>query len=111
MFLCEGLLPVRYRDNWKQPVPMTPGQVCAIMIELFLRGHRLRLDISNSNLPHFDVNPNSCEPEGAMMHPRIAENRIFVDRDRPSHIVLPAIPEHDVLLFRPTHIAMAGGPR
>ena len=98
MNLCEGVLRVRYRDNWEQPAPMTPGQVYAITIELFpignlfLRGHRLRLDISSSNFPHFDVNPNSYEPEGSMAHPRIAENRVFVDRDRPSHIVLPVIP-------------------
>jgi len=43
-------------------------------------------------LPHFDVNPNSGEPEGLMEHPRIAENRVFVDLERPSHIVLPVIP-------------------
>ncbi len=98
MNLCECLLRVRYCDSWEQPAPMTPGQVYAITIELFpigklfLYGHRLRLDISSSNFPHFDVNPNSYEPEGAMVRPRIAENRVFVDRDRPSHIILPVIP-------------------
>jgi uncharacterized protein len=38
------------------------------------------------------VNPNSGEPEGSMDYPRIAENRFFVDSQRPSHIVLPIIP-------------------
>ena len=78
MNLTEGLLRVRYRDSWEQPAPMVLGEVYPITIELFPianlfgRGHRLRLDISSSNFPHFDVNPNSGEPEGAWQQPRIA---------------------------------------
>jgi uncharacterized protein len=96
--LTEGLLRVRYRDSWERPAPMVPGEVYAITIELFpianlfCRGHRLRLDISSSNFPHFDVNPNSGEAEGAWQKPRIARNRVFVDATRPSHIRLPVIP-------------------
>jgi uncharacterized protein len=98
MNLTEGLLRLRYRDSWERPAPMQPGEVCAITIELFPtanlfgRGHRLRLDIASSNFPHFDVNPNSGEPEGAWQAPRIARNRVFVDAARPSHILLPVIP-------------------
>jgi uncharacterized protein len=77
---------------------MAPGEVYAITIELFptanffCRGHRLRLDISSSNFPHFDVNPNSGEPEGSWKRPHIARNRFFVEPNRPSHILLPVIP-------------------
>src|SRR5262249_24061358 len=98
MNLTEGLLRVRYRDSWERPAPMVPGEVYAITIELFpvanlfCRGHRLRLDIWSSNFPHFDVNPNSGEQEGAWRHPRIARNRIFAQAARPSHILLPVIP-------------------
>src|SRR5882762_3271312 len=110
MNLTEGLLRVRYRDSWERPVPMVPGQVYAITIELFPianlfgRGHRLRLDISSSNFPHFDVNPNSGEPEGEWQHPRIARNRIFADAARPSHILLPVIrssEQHGLVLHVP----------
>jgi putative CocE/NonD family hydrolase len=98
MNLTEGLLRVRYRDSWERPAPMMPDEVYAITIELFpianlfCRGHRLRLDISSSNFPHFDVNPNSGEPEGAWQHPRIAHNRVFAEAARSSHILLPIIP-------------------
>jgi uncharacterized protein len=98
MNLTEGILRARYRDSWERPSLMAPGEVYAVTIELFptgnlfAAGHRLRLDISSSNFPHFDVNPNSGEPEGVMEHPRIARNRVFVDRAHPSHIVLPVIP-------------------
>jgi uncharacterized protein len=95
MNLTEGLLRVRYRDSWERPVLMEPDEVYAITIELFpvanlfCRGHRLRLDISSSNFPHFDVNPNSGEPEGSWQRPRIARNRVFAEANRPSHILLP----------------------
>jgi putative CocE/NonD family hydrolase len=97
MNLTEGLLRVRYRDSSERPASMVPGEVYVITIELFpianlfCRGHRLRLDISSSNFPHFDVNPNSGEPEGAWQQPRIARNRIFVEAARPSHLLLPVI--------------------
>ncbi len=98
MNLTEGLLRVRYRDSWERPALMVPGEVYAITIELFpvanlfCRGHRLRLDISSSNFPHFDVNPNSGEPEGSWQWPRIARNRVIASANHPSHILLPAIP-------------------
>ena len=93
-----GLLRCRYRDSWERPRPMVPGEVYAITIELFptgnlfRRGDRLALDIASSNFPHFDINPNSGEPEGAMEHPRAACNQVFVDAPHPSHVVLPIIP-------------------
>ena len=98
MNLTEGLLRVRYRDSWEKPSPMIPGEVYPIAIELFpaanlfRRGHRLRLDISSSNFPHFDVNPNSGEPEGSWLHPRPARNRVFAASGRSSHILLPIVP-------------------
>jgi putative CocE/NonD family hydrolase len=99
MNLTEGILRCRYRDSWEQPSPMVPGEVYPITIDLFpignlfARGHRLRLDIASSNFPHFDINPNSGEPEGAMEHPRVARNRVFADADHPSHIVLAVVPQ------------------
>ncbi len=98
MNLTEGILRARYRDSWEEPSPMVPGEVYAITIELFptanvfARGHRLRLDISSSNFPHFDINPNSGEPEGSMERPHVAHNRVFVDAAHPSYVVLPVIP-------------------
>jgi putative CocE/NonD family hydrolase len=77
---------------------LAAGQVYAAAVSLFpvanlfRRGHRLRLDIAGSNFPHFDINPNSGEPEGSFERPRVATNRIFADLARPSHLLLPVIP-------------------
>jgi putative CocE/NonD family hydrolase len=98
MNVADGILRVRYRDSWEHPTLVTPGTVYAIRVtafptsNLFARGHRIRLDISSSNFPHFDVNPNTGEPEARATSSRIATNRVFLDATRPSHVVLPIIP-------------------
>lgn len=99
MNLTDGILRARYRDSWSNPTLMTPGDIYPIRIEafptsnLFKRGHRIRLDISSSNFPHFDVNPNTGEPEAGALEMRVAHNRVFIDRAHPSHVVLPVIPK------------------
>ena len=59
---------------------------------VFLKGHRIRLDISSSNFPRFDVNPNTGEPEGRAQRQQVALNTVWMCPDRPSQIVLPIIP-------------------
>jgi len=59
---------------------------------LFQLGHRIRLDISSSNFPKFDVNPNTGEPDGKALRKRIARNTVYVDAGRPSLIRLPILP-------------------
>jgi len=98
MNVTDGILRVRYRDSWERPSMMTPGMVYPIRVSafptsnLFARGHRIRLDISSSNFPHFDVNPNTGEPEAKATSARIATNRVWLDAARPSHVILPVIP-------------------
>jgi hypothetical protein len=98
MNLTDGLLRARYRDSWEQPAMMTPGQVYPIVIEtfptsnLFKRGHRIRLDISSSNFPRFDANPNTGDPEGRPSGQRIARNSLHLGGAHPSQVLLPVIP-------------------
>ncbi len=56
------------------------------------KGHRIRLDISSSNFPRFDVNPNTGEPIGKHTRTEIANNSLYTDAEHPSHVVLPVIP-------------------
>jgi uncharacterized protein len=96
--VTDGILRCRYRESWSDPTLMTPGKVYAIKVtafptsNLFKRGHRIRLDISSSNFPHFDVNPNTGAPEGTGLELRTARNTVYMDVTRPSHVVLPIIP-------------------
>jgi uncharacterized protein len=99
--LTDGILRCRYRDSWSDPKLMTPAEVCAIKVaafptsNLFKRQHKIRLDVSSSNFPHFDVNPNTGVPEGTGLTRRVARNTVYMDAARPSHVVLPIIPARE----------------
>ena len=76
---------------------MTPGEVYEFTIELpatsnlFTIGHRIRLDVSSSNYPEFEPNPNTGEPAGAWTHRVKAHNTVYHDAGRPSYVELPVI--------------------
>ncbi len=95
MNLCDGILRARYRDSWEKPVMMEAGKVYELRIDAFptsnwfAKGHRIRLDVSSSNFPHFDLNPNTGEAAAVGRHSRIATNTIWIDPSRPSRLLLP----------------------
>jgi putative CocE/NonD family hydrolase len=74
------------------------GKSAAIEIDLgatslvFFRGHRIRLEISSSNFPRFDRNPNTGGDIGRETRPVKALQRIYHDADMPSRLVLPIVP-------------------
>lgn len=98
LIMGDGIIRARYRDSDKEEHLMTPGEICEFTIKLdpcsnvFKKGHRIRVDISSSNFPRFDVNPNSGEPANNQRRTITAVNTIYHDREHPSHIVLPLIP-------------------
>ena len=97
MNITDGILRCRYRQSWTHPTMMTPGQIYAITLEpfasanCFKAGHRIRLDISSSNYPHFDINPNTGAPEGDWRRHKIAANTVYMNRRHRSYITLPVI--------------------
>ncbi|HEV3115020.1 MAG TPA: CocE/NonD family hydrolase [Candidatus Binataceae bacterium] len=98
MNLEDGIIRARFRNSLEQAELMTPGEIYEFTIQLyptsnlFKTGHRIRLDISSSNFPRFDLNPNTGEPLNAHRRMAVATNTIYHDRDHPSHVILPIIP-------------------
>ena len=98
MNLADGIVRMRYRNGYEHGEPMTPGEPYGITIEpqatsnLFRAGHRIRVDVSSSNFPHFDVNPNTGGPLGRDRERRRARQTLFHDAVRASRVVLPVIP-------------------
>lgn len=95
----DSIVRARYRNGvGKAAGPLTPGQPAEFTIEMyptslvFRKGHRIRVDISSSNFPRFDVNPNTGEPLNEQRRWQTAENRVYHDPARASHILLPIIP-------------------
>jgi uncharacterized protein len=97
--LEDGIIRARYRDSLLKPELMKPGQIYEFTIHLyptsnvFKAGHRIRLDISSSNFPRFDVNPNTGAALGDERGAVATMNTIYMDKDHASHVVLPVIPK------------------
>ena len=96
--LTDGILRSKFRDSWDQPQLMEPGVVYPLTIQLaptsnlFVQGLRIRLDISSSNFPRFDVNGNTGENPGLSAVKVPARNSVFHDAQRPSQVILPVVP-------------------
>jgi predicted acyl esterase len=95
--LTDSIQRLSFRDGTGIKKLVKPGDVMEISINLyptsnvFVKGHRIRVDISSSNFPRFDLNFNSGEPAGKAGRKVIAENRIYHDAVHPSCITLPVI--------------------
>lgn len=94
----DSILRTRYRNGLDRPELMVPGQVYPVTITLyptanvFKKGHRVRVDVSSSNYPRFDVNPNTGDPLGTYRRMVTADNTVFHDAGHPSQVVLPVVP-------------------
>ena len=94
----DGIIRARFRDSLKEEKLMKPGEAYEFTIKLyptsniFRKGHRIRVDISSSNFPRFDVNPNTGEPLNEHRRMVVADNTVIHEKAHPSHITLPVIP-------------------
>lgn len=92
MNITDGIVRCRFHRSYEKPELLTPGEVYEIEVTApdtanrFAAGHRIRLDISSSNFPRFDVNTNTGEPEAAARRTAIAANTVHMDAEHPSHV-------------------------
>jgi uncharacterized protein len=92
LLLCDSIIRCRYRNGFDQEELIEPGEQYDVSIllpptsNLFAAGHRIRIDVSSSNFPRLDRNPNTGEPMGRHTHEVVAENSVHAGR-----VVLPVI--------------------
>lgn len=97
--LADSIGRLRFRNGFEREELAIPGEVYELSFELyptanrFAAGHCLRVDISSSNYPRFDVNPNTGGPLHRERSRRVAQNTLYHDAARPSQIVLTVLPE------------------
>ncbi len=97
--LTDGILRARYRNSPERAEFMNPGEIYKLHVDLwatsnvFLKGHRVRLEISSSNFPRFDRNLNTGEDAGHATRLVKATNTIYHDPKHPSAVILAVIPQ------------------
>ncbi len=96
--LSDGMVRARYRDGMESASPIEPGKIYRYSVdvwntcEMFKVGHRIRVEIASSGVPKFDRNPNTGEPLGKTTRMQSADQKIFHDREHPTHLILPIVP-------------------
>jgi uncharacterized protein len=96
--LAEGIVRARYRESLSRPKLLEPGKVYPFEIDMlatsnvFLTGHRIRVDVTSSHFPQFDRNPNTGEPFGTSAKVRVALQTVQHSSKFPTHILLPVVP-------------------
>ena len=97
--LTDGILRARYRRSPEKAEFMNPGEVYKLTLDLvatsnvFLKGHKLRVEISSSNFPHYDRNLNTGEDQGHSTRMAKAVNSVYHNREHPSALILPVVPQ------------------
>jgi predicted acyl esterase len=97
--LSDSIIRARYRDSFEKGELMEPNNIYRFIIRpyptsnVFKKGHRIRLDVSSSNWPRFDLNPNTGEPLGLNTRTVEALNTVYHDARYKSHVVLPIVPD------------------
>jgi hypothetical protein len=91
----------RYLESFEQPHPLTPNESTEWQIPLrdhdhvFLKGHRIMVQIQSTWFPVIDRNPQKFVPsiyKAAASDYVSATQRIYCSQDLPSHLVLPVMP-------------------
>jgi len=104
MNISDALVRASYRDQRRTRDLIEPGKVYRLTIRpfptanVFKKGHRIRLDISSSNFPRFDVNPNTGEALGLNRRSVTADNTIYHDAERSSYVLLSVMPERPTVV-------------
>jgi putative CocE/NonD family hydrolase len=96
--LTSGILRLRYRKSRETPELAKPGEIYHITLDLlatsnvFLAGHKLRLEVSSSDFPRFDRNMNTGEEQPHATRMVKATNVVYHDKARPSALIVPVVP-------------------
>jgi uncharacterized protein len=109
--LTDGILRVRYRNGLNKPELAKPGEIYPLSIDagvtsnVFLAGHSIRLEISSSNFPRFDRNPNTGRPFADETQLEPARQTVYHGAVYASEILLPVIPPaaHEVTSTSNSH--------
>ena len=96
--IADSIIRARFRGGFDREELLDPGEVCEFRIVLyptanrFAAGHRIRVDISSSNYPRFDANPNTGEPLGHSRRLVVADQAVYHDAAHASRLLVRVLP-------------------
>jgi putative CocE/NonD family hydrolase len=98
MLVLDGIQRARMRCGDEAECMLIPGEPVELTVELwstalvFNAGHRIRISVSGSNSPRFEVNPNDGLDLNLETPGQVAQPRLLFGVDHPSRLELPVLP-------------------
>jgi hypothetical protein len=95
--IADGIIRAANRNTFLRDELIAPGGVYEYKIDLwstsivFNCGHRIRLEISSSNYPRFEINPNTGKRYHKGDKTEVAHQTIYMDADHPTALILPVV--------------------
>jgi hypothetical protein len=99
--LVHGVIRARYRDSFSEPELLVPGEIYEYELDMWQtgvtipEGSRLRVEVASASYPLFSRNLNTGGHKETETEYVAAEQKIYHDREHPSHVLLPVIPDPD----------------
>lgn len=96
--VSDGILRRSYQKDPRESTASKPTEIEVFLWPtsmVFLKGHRIRLEVSSSNFPRFDRNPNTGRPIATEKHSVVATQTIHHNSEALSRLILPVIPRED----------------
>ncbi len=96
--LDETMQRARYREGYDREVFMEEGEIYELEVSpmstsnIFLEGHRIRIEVASSNFPQVARNLNTGGPNYNESEPAVARNAVHHSPAHPSRIVLSVVP-------------------
>ena len=97
ILVLDNVQRVKFRDSFQKPAPLltSPDQIVELTIDLwsiswiFNTNHRIGLQISSSNYPRFEINPNTGDDFPKEGKAQVAHNAVHLGSAHPSALLLP----------------------
>jgi putative CocE/NonD family hydrolase len=96
--LTDGILRLRYRYSLEKPELSKAGEIYRVTVDagvtgnVFLKGHRIRVEVSSSNFPRFDRNPNTGGAVADAVKLVTSDQTVYHGPEHPSCVVLMVMP-------------------
>jgi uncharacterized protein len=95
--IADTIQRMRYREGEDKQVFMKAGEIyrvatpAMLVANVFLKGHRVRIEVSSSNFPSYARNLNTAKDPYSSTEIAVARNSVFSGPARPSHLALPTV--------------------
>ncbi len=95
--ISDTIQRMRYREGDSKAVFMKPGEIYRVTpppmlaANVFLKGHRVRIEVSSSNFPSYARNLNTANDPYTSTETAIAQNSVVADAGKFSRITLPVV--------------------